>query len=313
VLGNGQAIGQHSKPAEIGWLSLGSSSTKDVRLAGLLQGLGELGYAENRNIIIYRRYAEGRRNRLTELVAELVKLKVDAIVTGGVPQLSAAKQVTRTIPVIAAGAGDLVATGLVDSLARPGGNITGLTSVATDLPGKWLELLKESFPSIKRVAAIWEPADKGPAAVLKELERSAPILGLKAESFPVLQAQDIEVAVKNAAGGNRVTALVVLQSNLTNSHRKLIVEYANNHRLPSMFGESGLLDAGGLMSYGPNYVDLYRRAAIYVDKILKGAKPADLPVEQPTKFELVINLKTAKQIGLTVPPQVLARADRVIR
>ena len=295
LLGNGQATGQQATSAEIGWLSL----------AGL-------GYAEGRNITIYRRYAEGKPNRLPELVAALVALKVDVIVTGGVPQLSAAKQVTQTIPVVAAGAGDLVATGLIESLARPGGNITGLTSVATDLPGKWLELLKETFPRIKRVAVIWEPADKGPVAVLKELERAAPIVGVQPDSFPIRHAEDIEVAVKNASGG-RATALLVLQSSLTNSHRKLIVEHANNHRLPSMFGESGLLDAGGLMSYGPNYVEMYRRAAFYVDKILRGAKPAELPVEQPTKFELVINLKTAKQIGLTIPPNVLARADRVIR
>jgi putative ABC transport system substrate-binding protein len=312
LLGFDQATGEHSKAAEIGWLSLGSSSTKDARFAGLLQGLGELGYAEGQNITVYRRYAEGKLNRLPELAGELVSLKVDAIVTGGVPQLSAAKQVTKTIPVIAAGAGDLVATGLVESLARPGGNVTGLTSVATDLPGKWVELLKETFPKINRVAVILNPDDKGPAAVLNELKRAAPLVPLQFETFPVRQVEDFALAVKNAGEG-RATALVVLQSNLTNSHRKLIVEHARKHRLPTMFGESGLLDAGGLMSYGPNYVELYRRAATYVDKILKGAKPAELPVEQPTRFELVINLKAAKEIGVTIPPNVLARANKVIR
>ena len=262
LLGNDQAIGQQSTLAEIGWLSLGSSSSKDVRFAGLLQGLTALGYAEGRNITIYRRYAEGKTNRLPDLVAELVSLKVDVIVTGGVPQLFAAKQVTQTTPIVAAGPGDLVPTGLVESLARPGGNITGLTSVATDLPGKWMELLSETFPRMKRLAVIWEPADKGPAAVLKELERAALLVGVQPESFPLKRSEDIEVAVKNAVS-RRAVALVVLQSSLTNTHRKLIVEHANNHRLPSMFGESGLLDAGGLISYGPNYVELYRRAAIY--------------------------------------------------
>jgi putative tryptophan/tyrosine transport system substrate-binding protein len=303
---------QTAKVPQIGWLSLGSSSAKEARFAGFIQGLRDLGYVEGQNIVIERRYAEGKLDRLSGLAAELVRLKLDVIVTGGVPQLLAVKHATKTIPVVAGGAGDLVATGIVASLARPGGNITGLTSVSADLPGKWLELLKETLPRLSRAAVMWNPADKGPAVILNELELMARRLGLQVQSLEVREAEDFEIAFRTV-GGERATALVVLQSNLTNTHRKLIAELATKNRLPTMFGESGLMDAGGFMSYGPNYVDLYRRAATYVDKILKGVKPADLPVEQPTKFELVINLKTAKQIGLTIPPSVLARADKVIK
>ena len=305
-------VQQTGKVPQIGWLSLGSSSAKDARFAGFIQGLRDLGYVEGQNIVIERRYAEGKLDRLSGLAAELVRLKLDVIVTGGVPQLLAVKHATKTIPVVAGGAGDLVATGIVASLARPGGNITGLTSVSTDLPGKWLELLKETLPRLSRAGAMWNPADKGPAAILNELELAARRLGLQVQSLEIREAEDFEIAFRTVGGG-RATALLVLQSNLTNTHRKLIADLAKKNRLPTMFGESGLMDAGGLMSYGPNYVDLYRRAATYVDKILKGAKPATLPVEQPTKFELVINQKTANQIGLTIPPSVLAQADRVIK
>jgi putative ABC transport system substrate-binding protein len=305
-------VQQTGKVPQIGWLSLGSSSAKDARFAGFIQGLRDLGYVEGQNIVIERRYAEGKLDRLSGLAAELVRLKLDVIVTGGVPQLLAVKHATKTIPVVAGGAGDLVATGIVASLARPGGNITGLTSVSTDLPGKWLELLKETLPRLSRAGAMWNPADKGPAAILNELELAARRLGLQVQSLEIREAEDFEIAFRTVGGG-RATALLVLQSNLTNTHRKLIADLAKKNRLPTMFGESGLMDAGGLMSYGPNYVDLYRRGATYVDKILKGAKPATLPVEQPTKFELVINQKTANQIGLTIPDSVLYRADKVIK
>ena len=272
---------QTRKVPQIGWLSLGSSSDKDARFTGFIQGLRDFGYVEGQNIVIERRYAEGKLDRLSGLAAELIRLKLDVIVTGGVPQLLAVKHATKSIPIVAGGAGDLVATGIVASLARPGGNITGLTSVSTDLPGKWLELLKETLPSFSRVGAIWNPADKGPAAILNELELAARGLGLQVQSLEVRESEDFEIAFRTVGGG-RAAALVVLQSNLTNTHRKLIADLAKKNRLPTMFGE-------------------------------KGTKPAALPVEQPTKFEFVINLKTAKQIGLTIPPNILANADKVIK
>jgi putative tryptophan/tyrosine transport system substrate-binding protein len=241
-----------------------------------------------------------------------VRLKVDLIVTSGVPQLIAAKQATSTIPIVAAGAGDLVGAGLVASLARPGGNITGLTSVSTDVVGKQLELLKEAVPGLTRVGVLWHRADPYGSRNFKATEVTAQSLRVQVQPMEVHGPEELESAFKAATEG-RAHAIMVLQTNLTNTHRKRIVELASKSRLATMLGESGLMDSGGLMSYGPNYADMFRRAAIYVDKIFKGAKPADLPVEQPTKFEFVINLKTAKKIGLTIPPNVLARADRVIR
>ena len=303
---------QPKKVHRVGWLASGSSSASQPRYDAFRQGLRDFGYVEGQNIVIEHRYAEYQLARLPELAAELVRLKVDVIVTGGVPQLLAAKQATSTTPIVAGGAGDLVATGIVTSLARPGGNVTGLTSVSTDLPGKWLEPLRDIVPKLVLAGVLWNTADKGSSLVLKETELAARQLALQIQSLEVQSTQDLHTAFKEAkrAGSQ---ALVILQSNFTNTHRGRIVELAIKNRLPTVFGDAGLMDAGGLISYGPSYADLYRRAAIYVDKILKGARPADLPVEQPTKFELVINLKTAKQIGLTIPPNVLARADRVIR
>jgi putative tryptophan/tyrosine transport system substrate-binding protein len=303
---------QAKKVFRIGWLASGFSSAKQPRYEAFRQGLRDLGYIEGQNIVIERRFAEGKLDLLPELATELVRFKVDVIVTGGVPQLLAAKHATATVPVVAGGAGDLVAVGIVASLARPGGNITGLTSVSTDLAGKWLEILKETIPKLSRVGVLWNPADIGSNAVFKETEVAAPKLGLKVQSVEVRNAQDIDNGFKEPKR-NRANAFIILQSDFTNRHLTRIVEIATKRRLPTMLGESGLMDSGGLMSYGPNYADMYRRAALYVDKILKGTKPADLPVEQPRKFEFVVNLKTAKQIGLTIPPNVLARADKVIR
>ena len=307
------AEGQQPKEIpRLGFLSAGSSSVYSSRNEAFRQGLRDLGYAEGKNITIDYRFAEGKLERLPDLAAELVRLKVDILVTAGVPQLLAAKHATSTIPIVAAGAGDLLSTGLVASLSRPGGNITGLTSVVADVVGKQLELLREAVPKLTRVGVLWDAADPGGARNFKLMEVTAQALGVQVQRLEVRGPDEFESAFR-AATGARAHAMMILQSNLTNTHLKRIVELAAKSRLATMLGESGLMDAGGLMSYGPNYAHLFRRAATYVDKILKGAKPAYLPVEQPTKFEFVINLKTAKQIGLTIPPNVLARADKVIK
>jgi len=303
---------QFKKIPQIGLLSAGSSSAGSPRIEAFRQGLRELGYQEGNTVTIEYRFAEGKLERLPSLAAELVRLNVDTIVTGGTPQLLAAKHATRTIPVVMAFAGDPVEQGFVASLARPAGNITGLSSVAPDLSGKRLELLKEIVPTLSRAGVLWNPADPGIRRNFNETETAARALGVQIHSLEVWSRDQFGSAFK-AATAARVQALNLLQANLTNEHRRQIVKFAAQSRLPTMFGEEGLMDAGGLISYGPDYGDLFRRAALYVDKILKGAKPADLPVEQPTQFELVINLKTAKQIGLTMPPNVLARADKVIR
>ena len=276
------------------------------------QGLRELGHIENRDVMIDYRYRDGLLEQLPDAAAELVELKVDIIVTSAGPPALAAKQATKTIPIVFTQVSDPIAEGLVASLARPGGNITGLSQTGSDLAGKRLELLKEAIPKLSRVAALWPSASKAVLARLRETQSAAQTMGLQVITLEVQKLDDFEVAFKAATTG-RADALIVLQSALTNTHRNLIVELAAKSRLPTMFEEASHVNAGGLMSYGPSFFDLQRRAAVYVDKILNGAKPADLPVEQPRKFELVINLRTAKQIGLTIPPNVLARADRVIR
>jgi ABC-type uncharacterized transport system substrate-binding protein len=303
---------QANKVPRIGFLSAGSASTYSPRNEAFRQGLRDLGYVEGKNITVEYRFAEGKLERLPELAAELVRLNVELIVTWGTPQLLAAKHATSTIPIVAGGAGDLVGAGLVASLARPGGNITGLTSISADLVGKQLELLKEAVPKLTRVGVLWDAADPGGTRNFKLTEVTAQALGVQVQPLEVRSPEEFEGAFK-AATGARAHAMMILQTNLTNTHLKRIVELAANSRLATMLGETGLMDSGGLMSYGPNYADMFRRAATYVDKILKGSKPADLPVEQPTKFEFVINLKTAKKIGLTIPPNVLARADKVIK
>ena len=282
-----------------------------IRLA-----LRELGYIEGQNIAIEYRYAEGKRDRLPELAAELVRLKVDIIVVaGGDTPVRAAKNATKTIPIVMAGRGlDPVEAGLVESLARPGGNVTGITNLTRELGGKRLELLKEAVPKLARVAVLYDPAAPGSTLEVKEdLPVAARALGLTLQPWEVRAAADFE-RVFAALNKERPDGLYVLSGGpLMNTNQKRIVGFALKSRLPSMYGNRERVDAGGLMSYGADQADSYRRVAYYVDRILKGAKPADLPVEQPTKFEFVINLKTAKQIGLTIPQSVLERADRVIK
>jgi len=275
-------------------------------------GLHEVGYGEGRNLAIEHRYAEGVSERFPKLAAELVQRKVDIIVTTAGPPSRAAMQATNTIPIVFTQVSDPVAEGLVASLARPGGNITGLSQIGPELAGKRLELLKEAFPKISRVAVLRPSSSRSSIAQFKETRVAAKAMGVEVQSLEWRSFDDIAGAFKAAAAG-RADALIVLQSAFMNTHRTRIVELATKSRIPTMFAERTHVESGGLMSYAPSFSDLQRRAARYVDKILKGVKPADLPVEQPTKFELVINLKTAKQIGLTIPPNVLARADRVIK
>jgi putative ABC transport system substrate-binding protein len=304
---------QTGKVPVIGILAPGSPSTAALNLEAFRQGLRELGYAEEKNIVIEVRYAEAKLDRLPPLAAELVTLNVDVIVVaGGTAPTLASKEATTTIPIVMTYVGDAVARGLIVSLARPGGNITGLTSVSPDLAGKRLELLKETVPRLSRVGVLWNPASQGSTANFKETESVARSLGLRVQSLEVRSPAELESAFKTASMG-RADALIVLESVLIGAHRSRIAELATNGRLPTIVGQERGAVAGGLMYYGPSFSDLHRRAATYVDKIIKGTKPADLPVEQPTKFELIINLKTAKQIGLTIPPNVLARADRVIK
>jgi putative tryptophan/tyrosine transport system substrate-binding protein len=274
--------------------------------------LRQLGWVEGQNMAIESRLAEVSSDRLTQLAAELTQLKVAAIVADGDPAIRAAKQTTRTIPIVFIAIGDPVREGFVASLARPGGNITGLTSISEELSGKRLELLKEAFPKVSRVAVIWNPANASNLLEFREMEVTARTLGLKLQSLEVRGLADFQGAFARAAK-DRANALILLRDPLIDSEHFRILDFALDKRVPSMHGEEQFVEAGGLMSYGPSRVDLFRRAATYIDKILKGAKPADLPVEQPTKFELVINLKTAKQIGLTIQPNVLARADKVIK
>ncbi len=268
---------------------------------------------EGKNIVIEWRYAEGKFDRLPALVAELMRLKVDVIVTSGPQSTRVAKEATVTIPIVMGFDPDPVGGGFVASLARPGGNITGLSTLSPELSGKQLELLKEIVRRLSRVAVIGNSNEPGNAQALKEVELAAGALKVKLQSLDVLSSKDIETAFR-AAAKERADGVVMLGSAVFNTHRIQIVELAVKTRLPATYARPEFVEDGGLMTYGPSINDLFRRAATYVDKILKGAKPADLPVEQPTKFELIINLKAAKQqIGLTIPPNVLARADKVIR
>ena len=303
---------QPGKVHRIGFLSSASPSLHASRLDALLQGLRELGYVEGRNIIMEYRYAEGKLDRLPNLAAELVRLNLDLIVVGGTRVAVAAKQATSTIPIVVGGAGDLVRAGLVRSLTFPGGNVTGVSSLTPDLSGKRLGLVKETIPKAIRVAALLNSDNPGYRQNVKELELAAQALGITLQSLVVRSPNDFETALGAAAKG-RADALFVTEDALFDSYVTRIVELAAKNRLPAMYDRNEFVEAGGLMSYGVNRADLYRRAAYYVDQILKGVKPAELPVEQPTKFELVINLKTAKQIGLTIPQSVLYRADKVIK
>jgi putative tryptophan/tyrosine transport system substrate-binding protein len=300
------------KVPRIGYLSGSSPSAMSVRIGAFRQGLRELGYLEGKNIFIEWRFGEGRVDRVPALAADLVRLKVDVIVTAG-PQITrAAKKATFTIPIVMAFDTDPVANGFIASLARPGGNITGLSTLAPEITGKQLELLKEIVPKLSRVVVLGSSSVRSYEGVSKEMEPAADALKVRLQYLDVLGPEDIETAFREAHKG-RAEAVLVLQGFVLSSQSKQIAALAVKGRLPSMYYRRDYVEDGGLMSYGVIQSDLDRRAAVYVDKILKGAKPADLPVEQPTKFEFVINLKTAKQIGLTIPPNVLARADRVIK
>ncbi|HEU4341131.1 MAG TPA: ABC transporter substrate-binding protein [Candidatus Binatia bacterium] len=303
---------QPAKVARIGFLYTVSPSSVAARAEAFRQGLRELGYVEGKNIVIESRFADGKLDRVPSLAAELVRLKVDIIVTSGPSPTRAAKEATVTIPIVMARDIDPVGNGFVASLARPGGNITGLSMLAPEISGKQLELLKETVPKLSRVAVLGTSTTQGNEQTIREIELAAGAFGVKLQYLDVADLKDIETAFRAAVKG-RADAVLVLGSAIYASHRKQVAEMAVRNRLSTIYRNSEYVDDGGLMAYGVNLVDLDRRAATYVHKILKGAKPADIPVEQPTKFELVINLRTAKQIGLTIPPNVLARADRIIK
>jgi ABC-type uncharacterized transport system substrate-binding protein len=305
---------QPTKIARIGYLSGGFPSAGAPRTEAFKEGLRELGYVEGKNVLIEYRHAEGKLDRLPELAAELVRLKVDIIVAAGADRtIQSAKNATKTIPIVLTGGGnDPVKSGYVESLARPGGNVTGITNLTRELGGKRLELLKEAVPKLARVALLYEPVVGGVRDVKEVLPVAARPMGLTVRSWEVRDADGFDRAF-TALNKDRPDGLYVLASTLMYANEKRTVGFALKNRLPSMYNRREAVDAGGLMSYGADYVDLYRRAAVYVDKILKGASPADLPVEQPKKFEFIVNLKATKQIGLTIPPNVLVRADKVIR
>ena len=304
---------QFGKVPRIGFLIVDSPSAASTRVEAFKEGLQELGYVDGKNITLEYRYAEGKADRLPQLASELVRLKTDVLVTGGGNQVAiAAMKATGTIPIVMTNVADPVVTGLVASLARPGGNITGLTSVTYDLSGKRLELIKDTLPKLGRIAVLYDPSDRAKVVEFKEMQAVAGSFSVQLQSLEVRRAEDFEGAFKSGSRA-RAEALIVLPTTITNTHREPIIQLAENNRLPAIYPDQEFVDAGGLMSYGPIYADLWRRAATYVDKILKGAKPGELPVEQPTKFRLVINLKAAKQIGVTIPSSVLARVDKVIR
>jgi len=296
----------------IGYLEAVSPSISAVRSEAFRQGLRELGYVEGKNIVTEYRYAEGKRDRLPALAAELVRLKVDVIVTAGASATRAAKKATSTIPIVMAQDSDPVGKGIVASLARPGGNITGLSTLAPEISGKQLELLKEIVPKLSRVAVLGTSTRPGNAQTLREVELAAGAFKVEVRYLDVLDPKKIETAF-GAARKERVDAVLVLAGRILISHRTQVVELAVKSRLPAIYPFPVYVEAGGLMSYGVRRSDLFRRAATYVDKILKGANPAELPVEQPTKFELVINLKTAKALGITIPPTLLLQATKVIK
>jgi putative tryptophan/tyrosine transport system substrate-binding protein len=306
---------QAAKVARIGWLAFDRAAVLHLHEA-FLQGLRDLGYVEGRNVVVEYRDAEGKSERLPALAAELVALKVDVILAvTGTPQALAAKQATRTIPIVFTSVADPVTSGLVTSLARPGGNVTGLSSLSPELVGKWLELLTQAVPGVSRVAALWQPGGLGERTeqdMLKKADVAARALGVRLQFVEARGPADIDRVFSDMTRA-RAGVLTVLPSSMFFNGRRRLVDLAAKNRLPAVYPQREFVDAGGLMAYGPNVADIFRRAATYVDKILKGAKPGELPVEQPQKFELVINLKTAKTLGLTIPPSLLARADEVIQ
>ncbi len=312
ALSHSASAQQAKKVPRIGYVDAGSPATTGHRAQAFIQGLSELGYSDGQNIAIDYRWAEGKLERLPGFVADLIHAGVDVIVSSATPAIRIAQEQTTTIPIVMAGVTDPVGNGFAASLARPGGNITGLTHVSPDLTGKRLELLKEVVPRLLSVAVLWNPNQPGQSTAFKDMQAAAQVLKLTAISMEVRSREEIE-RVLSVKGKERPQALFELPDPLTFFNRELIAEFAARQRLPAMYSFREYVDAGGLMSYGTSFPDLFRRAATYVDKILKGAKPSDLPVEQPKKFEFIINLKAAKQIGLTIPPNVLARADKVIR
>ncbi len=303
---------QSKKVQRVGILLVSTREATAHLVEAFRHGLRDFGYVEGRNITVEQRFGEGKVERLSDLAADLVRLNVDVIVAATPPAILAAQQAAKTVPIVMVATGDPVALGFVTSLARPGGNITGLTILSVELSGKQLELLTEIVPRASQIAVLWNPNSPDTKLAFKETQGTAKAQKLKLLSLTVQRGEDFDSAFQEASK-HRPDALIVLQDALTFTNRKMIADLAAKRRLPAIFGLTEAVEAGGLMAYGPNRVDQYRRAAAYVDKILKGTKPADLPVEQPKKFEFIINLKAAKQIGLTIPPNVLARADRVIR
>jgi len=304
---------QLKKIPRIGYLSSVDAASESARAEAFLQGLRELGYVEGQNITIEYRWADGSFDRLPDLAADLVRLKVDVIVAVVTQASLAAKNATGTVPIVMVGVSDPVGSGLVASLARPGTNITGTSSMTAEVVGKQLELLKETLPKISRMAALWNPANAVFQAIQRrETEAAARALGVQLQILEARGPDEIDRAFAVMAK-ERTKALLVLGDPVFTSHRKRIADLAAKQRLPAVSGTREYVEAGGLMAYGPSFPAIYRRAAYYVDRILKGVKPADIPVERPTKFEFIINLKTAKQIGLTIPQSVLYRADRVIK
>ncbi len=300
------------KVYRIGILETRSTAMNAANLDAFRQGLRELGYVEGQNFVIEYRSADGRPERFPGLATELVRLKVDLIVTRGTPAVLAAKKATGSIPIVMASSADPAGYGIVSSLARPGGNVTGQSAIVVELAGKRLELLKEAIPRIARIAQLANMSNPASAASWRQIEVAARSLGLAPQLLDVRAPEDFARAFDTAIK-QRADAVLVVNDTLTQTNVRRIVDLSAKHRLPSIFTSREFVDAGGLMAYGPNFTDLYRRAATYVDKIFKGAKPADLPVEQPTKFELVINLKTAKALGLTIPASLLLQADQVIQ
>jgi putative tryptophan/tyrosine transport system substrate-binding protein len=303
---------QAGRVYRIAYLGNSSAALEADLVSAFRQGLRDLSYVEGRNIVIEYRWAEGRNDRFAALVAEVVRLKVDVIVTSGTPATQAAKEGAQTIPVVVAAMGDPISAGVVLGLARPGGNVTGLASMSPEIDGKRLELLKELLPGVSRFAVIWNPTNPGNVTRISNVQAAAKTLRVTLE--PLVGAgnrQDLDKAFETIVA-TRAEALVIEPDRALLAHRVQIVDFATRRRLPALYPYREFVQAGGLMSYAPSYSAMFRRAASYVDKILKGAKPADLPVEQPTTFELVINLKTAKAFSLTIPPTLLLRADQVI-
>jgi putative ABC transport system substrate-binding protein len=302
---------QAKKIPRIGYLSPASAASQQGRIAAFRQGLAQAGYVEGKNVLVEYEFADGKLDRLPQLATKLGTLKVDVIVTASDPGVSAAKRATQTVPIVFAATSDPVESGFVNSLARPGGNATGLAILYTELSGKRLELLKETFPNLARIAILFgDPSESGDA--LKQMKIVAQALQVELQPLPVRTPNDFELAFQ-AAIRERAQGLLANPSSIINTARQRILDFAAKNRLPAMYAGPEFVEAGGLMSYAPNYTDLFRRTAMYVDKIMKGAKPADLPVEQPNKFEFIINFKTANQTALAIPGNVLSRADKVIK